>query len=166
MAPKRWKCFSRPSPGPTIKWIRPKRVQKGQELYPNRYVSAADQIDCSKAYCITNALLLWSIDYHHPSGTKQDNLRWIKFVMTYPHPLWPCRAPSLSFFLPFLFSVLGLFVFSSFSLSVFVSFSLCLCLSLLILVHLSSLNIVQILLKSFDMLLIDGTHLLKISITL
>ena len=49
---------------------------------------------------------------------------------------------------------LSAFVYLCVSMFVFV----CLCLSLFILVHPSSFKIVQILLKSFDMLLIDGTQ--------
>ena len=65
-------------------------------------------------------------------------------------PSLPRRAPpSVS---PF-FLFLGLFVFQSF------------CLSLSILIHISSFKIVQILLKSFDLLQIDGAHWLTISIT-
>ena len=57
----------------------------------------------------------------------------------------PCPAvPPPSVFPFFLF--LGLFVFQFF------------CLSLLILIHISSFKIVQILLKSFNMLQIDGAH--------
>ena len=59
-----------------------------------------------------------------------------------PPPL-PRRAPPSVF--PF-FLFLGLFVFQSF------------CLSLLILINISSFKVVQILLKSFNMLQIDGAH--------
>ena len=67
------------------------------------------------------SLLLWSINYHHTSDTKEDHLRWIQLVLTYPHPPCPAVPPSLSFFLSFLFYVLGLFVFLSLYLCIFLA---------------------------------------------
>ena len=79
---------------------------------------------------------------------------------------WPIAtplAPLCPTFLSFLLSVFRS-LFLSFCLpSVFLSLYLCVfrSLSLFIFVHLSSFKIVQILLKSFDLLLIDGANWLR-----